>query len=140
MSEQGRGNAADVPHHGPTDERVEQVVGNLLRIGVIASAVVVFAGGLLLLLHEGRQPAPDLHEFHAEPEELRSLDGVLHQTAALRSAALIMLGLLMLIATPVARVLFSVIAFALQRDHLYVVITLIVLAVLLYSLFSGYFS
>src|SRR5215469_9840550 len=113
MSEQGRGNAADVPQHGLTDERVEQVVGNLLRIGVIVSAVVVLIGGILLLLHEGRQPAPDLHEFHAEPEELRSPAGALHQTAALRSAGVIMLGLLLLIATPVARVLFSVLAFAL---------------------------
>lgn len=140
MSEQGRGKAADVPQHGLTDERVEQVVGNLLRSGVIASAVVVFVGGILLLLDEGRQPAADLHEFHPKSPELRSPAGILRQTAALDSAGVIMLGLLLLIATPVARVLFSVVAFALQRDYLYVFFTLVVLAVLLYSLFSGYFS
>ncbi len=51
-----------------------------------------------------------------------------------------MLGLLLLIATPVARVLFSIFAFGLQRDFLYVLFTVVVLLVLLYSLFGGYFS
>jgi uncharacterized membrane protein len=140
MSEHARANASDVPHHGLTDERVEQVVGNLLRIGVIGSALVVLAGGMMLLFQEGRQPAPDLHQFREEPDELRSVVGVLRQTAQLSSSGVIMLGLLLLIATPVARVLFSVIAFAWQRDYLYVFFTVLVLAVLLYSLFSGYFS
>jgi uncharacterized membrane protein len=47
------------------------------------------------------------------------------------------LGLLLLIATPVARVAFSVIGFALEKDWMYVVITLIVLALLIYSLSSS---
>ena len=140
MSEPARANTPNVPHHGLSDERVEQIVGNLLRIGVIASAIVVLAGGLFFLWCGGRLPAPDLHEFRTEPEELRSPAGILRQTVALHSSGVIMLGLLLLIATPVARVLFSVIAFALQRDFLYVLFTLIVLTVLLYSLFSGYFS
>jgi len=50
---------------------------------------------------------------------------------------LIQLGLLLLIATPVARVAFSVVAFAMQRDRLYVAVALIVLAVLMYSLMGG---
>jgi uncharacterized membrane protein len=48
----------------------------------------------------------------------------------------IQLGILVLIATPVARVLFSMLGFALERDWMYVVITAIVLALLLYSLIS----
>ena len=127
-------------HPGPSEERVEQVMGNLLRIGVIASAVVVFLGGLLYLIHDGRRPKPDLHEFQAQPEELRNLAGIVRQAAVLNPLGLIMLGLLLLIATPVARVIFSVAAFVLQRDFLYVLFTILVLAVLLYSLFSGYLS
>jgi uncharacterized membrane protein len=130
---------SEQPHHpGPSDERVEGIIGNLLRIGVILSALVVFAGGLLYLLREGRQRAPDFGTF--TPEELRSPGDILHESAQLHSLGLIMLGLLLLIATPVARVIFSVAAFALQRDYLYVIFTLIVLSVLLYSLFSGYLS
>lgn len=125
-------------HPGPSDERVEGVIGTLLRIGVITSAVVVFLGGMLYLMRDGRQPAPDLHQF--EPEDLCSPFHILGEAAALHPLGLIMLGLLLLIATPVARVIFSVAAFALQRDHMYVLFTLLVLSVLLYSLFSGYFS
>jgi uncharacterized membrane protein len=63
---------------------------------------------------------------------------IVQQASDLRGRGLIQLGLLLLIATPVARVIFSVFAFARQRDATYVLITLIVLAVLVYSLFSGY--
>lgn len=126
--------------HGPTDERVEQVLGNLLRIGVIVSALVVAWGGLLFLIDDGRQPTPRFQEFQPQPEVLRNPLAISRKAMALDPRGLIMLGLLLLIATPVARVLFSVVAFALQRDHLYVLFTLLVLAVLLYSLFSGYLS
>jgi uncharacterized membrane protein len=47
---------------------------------------------------------------------------------------IIQLGLLFLIATPVARVVFSIFAFSVQRDRLYVVVTLTVLAILMFSL------
>jgi uncharacterized membrane protein len=50
---------------------------------------------------------------------------------------IIQLGLLLLVAAPVTRVIFSVATFALQRDWTYVVITLIVLAALGYSLLGG---
>ena len=73
----------------------------------------------------------------AERESLRSpadvLRGALHGDAR----AIIECGLVLLIATPVARVLFSVVAFALEKDRLYVVLTLIVFLILLYSLFGG---
>jgi uncharacterized membrane protein len=52
----------------------------------------------------------------------------------MRSRGLVQLGLLLLVATPVARVVLSVFAFARQRNPTYVVLTLIVLAVLIYSL------
>jgi uncharacterized membrane protein len=53
------------------------------------------------------------------------------------AAAVIQFGLLLLIATPVARVVFSAIAFAVERDKLYVAFTLTVLAILTYSLMGG---
>ena len=54
-----------------------------------------------------------------------------------RGRGVIQLGLLLLIATPIARVAFSVVGFALERDRMYVVFTLIVLAILLYSLLGS---
>ncbi len=127
-------------HRGLSDERVDGIISDLLRIGVIASAVIVFSGGILYLVSDGSKPAPDLQEFHKQPEKLRNPIHIVREAVSLRVLGLIMLGLLLLIATPVARVIFSVAAFALQRDYLYVLFTLLVLSVLLYSLFSGYLS
>ena len=123
-----------------SDERVEGVIGNLLRFGVLLSAFVVLIGGASYLIRDGRNPAPDLHQFPGPPEEPPSLFHIVGASARGSSLDLILLGLLLLIATPVARVIFSVAAFGLQRDYLYVSFTLVVLAVLLFSLFYGYFS
>jgi uncharacterized membrane protein len=124
-----------VPSPNPwTDYQVEQVLGNLLRIGVITAAVLVLAGGIVYLVHEGNKP-PDYREFKGVAPDLRSPIGIVDDALEFKSSGLIQLGLLVLIATPVARVIFSVFAFLWQRDFTYVIITLIVLVVLLYSLF-----
>ncbi len=116
-----------------TDVRVENVIGVLLRVGVSTAAVLVFLGGLWYLVRHGRE-MPSFHVFTGEPAEYRSVPGVLGGLLRPHGRALIQLGLLVLIATPIARVVFSVWAFAREGDRTYVVITLIVLAVLLYSL------
>jgi uncharacterized membrane protein len=118
-----------------TDEQVEQVIGNLLRYGVLTAALVTLAGGVLFLIRHGGEPA-DHHLFKGEPADLRTVSGVVRDTLAGSSRGLIQLGLLLLIATPVGRVVFSVYAFLRERDWLYVVVTLFVLAVLLFSLFG----
>jgi uncharacterized membrane protein len=77
---------------------------------------------------------PDYRVFRGEPSDLRNVSGIVTGAVAWHSRGLIQLGLLLLIAVPVARVAFSVVAFALQRDRTYVVVTMIVLAVLLYGM------
>ncbi len=119
-----------------TDERVETVIGNLLRAGVIIAALVVFGGGVHYLFQYGGI-RPDYRVFRGEPSDLRTLSGIAEDALGLHSRGLIQLGLLLLIATPVARVAFSIFAFFRQRDNTYVILTLIVLAILLYSLLSG---
>ncbi len=119
-----------------SDEQIEGIVGNLLRIGVLMAAILVLAGGIFYLIRYGPTP-PDYRLFRGEPKELRSLPGILMDALALDSRGMIQLGLLLLIATPVARVIFSVVAFALQRDLTYVIVTSIVLALLLYCLSGG---
>src|SRR5689334_24166563 len=99
-----------------TDEGVEQVIGNLLRAGVIVSALVVFGGGVRYLLHEGGAPVRDRSAFEEGPPYLRSPIRIIQHALQGDDRALIQFGLLLLIATPVARVLFSVFAFALERD------------------------
>lgn len=119
-----------------TDENVENVMGNLLRAGVITAALVVLLGGIVYLVRYGTTHV-DHRVFHGEPADLRSPIGIVDEAIVFRSRALIQLGVLLLIATPLARVVFSVFAFARQRDGVYVVITLVVLVVLCFSLFWG---
>jgi uncharacterized membrane protein len=118
------------------DEKVDQLLGTLLRYGVLLAALVGFLGGVLYLAQHGGTSA-DHSVFRGEPPELRSVRGVVGAALRGRGDALIQLGLLCLIATPVARVLMSLVAFLRQRDWAYVVITAIVLSVLAYSLFLG---
>src|SRR5579885_2495729 len=116
------------------EERMDEWMGRLLQAGVTLAAALVLTGGVLYLL---RHPTPmDYRQFHGEPQDLRSIRGILADAKALNGRGLIQLGLLVLIATPVARVVYSVAAFAARRDWKYVVITLIVLGLLCYSLFG----
>lgn len=119
-----------------SDFRIEQTVGNLLRFGVILAAVVVAAGALMFLIHHGGEP-PQYKIFRGEPSDLRHVGGIVTDAFSGHSRGLIQLGLLLLIATPVARVIFSIFGFALERDRAYVLITLIVLGVLGFSLAGG---
>ena len=116
--------------------RIEQIVGNLLRNGVILAAAVVTAGAVLFLWRHGGE-IPEYGIFHGEPSRLRHLGGIATEAFSGRARGLIQLGLLLLIATPVARVVFSVVGFALERDRAYVLITLFVLGVLVFSLAGG---
>lgn len=121
---------------GWTDQRVEVIIGNLLRAGVLLAAAVVLVGAAVYLVRHG-SAAPHYAVFRGEPTDLRTPSGVIADAVALRGRGIIQLGLLLLLATPVARVAFSVFAFAMERDRLYVVVTLIVLAVLVFSLAGG---
>jgi uncharacterized membrane protein len=77
---------------------------------------------------------PDYGVFRGEPANLCTVSGIVPEALSFHPRGIIQLGLLLLIATPVARVAFSVLAFAWQRDRTYVIVTLIVLVILLYSL------
>jgi len=119
-----------------TDRKVEDLVGNLLRAGVLVSALVVLVGAVVYLARHGGDPA-DYRVFHGEPNQLRIIPGVLREAFSFQGRGIIQLGLLLLIATPVARVALSIVGFAAERDRMYVSFALIVLAILFYSLFGS---
>ncbi len=122
--------------HGIGEKRFESLIGTMLRVGVILAAGLVFVGGVLYLVKFGGVK-PDYRIFRGGASDLRFMHAIVVDAAARRSRGLIQLGLLILIATPVARVAFSVIAYISERDWLYTAITLLVLAILLYSLTSA---
>jgi uncharacterized membrane protein len=119
-----------------SDQKLERILGNLLRAGVMVSGAVVLAGGILYLFRHG-SAVPHYRVFNGEPSELRHVSRLVSEALALQGRGLIQFGLLLLVATPVARVLFSLVGFAIQRDRTYVAVTLIVLAVLIYGLSGG---
>ncbi|MEH2296313.1 DUF1634 domain-containing protein [Nostoc sp.] len=77
--------------------------------------------------------------FRGEPAEFRTPSGVKTSILSGHNRGIIQLGLLLLIATPVVRVIFSLLAFVRLKDYTYVIVTLIVLLGLIYSLIGGNF-
>ena len=123
-------------HHSLDDRGIEIMIGNLLRAGVLIAAAVVVIGAVIYLSQYALQPA-NFSVFRGEAAALRTLPAIVRGAMRLHGKSVIQFGLLLLIATPIARVVFSVIGFADERDYLYVALTLIVLAVLLYSLIGS---
>jgi uncharacterized membrane protein len=118
------------------DQRMDQIMAVLLRSGVLLAASLIFIGGIVYLSRHDL-PTINYRVFQGEPQELRTVGGILREAVKFHGRGFIQLGLLVLIATPVARVLFSVFAFVYEKDWTYVAITMIVLALLCYSLFGG---
>lgn len=120
----------------PTDQDVDISVAKMLRFGITLAAIVVFSGGVLYLRHPW-SPTPNYSHFHAAGPELSTISGIFSGLLHLHPKSIIQFGLLLLIATPVARVVFCVIGFARQKNRLYVLVSSIVLLVLIYSLSKG---
>jgi len=116
-----------------TDERSAQIIGTLLRAGVGLSVLIVGIGAILYLIRHGAE-WPDYRSFRNEPADLRGIVGIFKGAVSLQARPFIQCGLVLLLLTPVARVAFSVFAFAAQRDWTYVIVTLIVLAILVLSI------
>lgn len=116
------------------DRRMDTIMGRLLQAGVLLASTTVLVGGILYL-NAHAEMRPDYRTFRGEPDGLRSPSGLLHLLSTGEPAAILQLGILLLIATPIARVIFAVIGFAIERDRLYVLVSLIVLGVLTLSLF-----
>lgn len=119
-----------------TDQQMDGIIGTILRVGVLISALAVLVGGVFYLKHFGFSQ-PNYQVFNGEPTELCHIPGIIRDALSFHARGIIQFGLLLLIATPIVRVAFSIIAFACQRDRVYVMVTLIVLALLLFSLTGG---
>lgn len=122
----------DAPHKAD-DKHFDEMISVLLRTGVIVSSVVVLIGGVLYLVQSGMLK-PVYKPFHREPQNLRGLGEIIRGIFTLNPRNWIQFGLLLLVATPVARVALCVITFVKEKDRTYIVLTLIVFCVLLFGL------
>jgi uncharacterized membrane protein len=130
--------ATDAPQHEP--KWVDTAISNLLRGGVLLSIAVILIGLVFTFVHHPQYITSmrDLGRLTSSGTVYpHTVSNVVSQIAKARGQAMVMLGLLLLMATPVARVAFSIVAFAIERDRLYVVITSVVLTLLLFSFAIG---
>lgn len=118
------------------DKNMQVIIGNLLRWGVLLATVVVAIGGAIYLYRHGSE-LPDYGTFHGQPRTFRTISGITGGVLEGRGRAIIQLGILILIATPVVRVAFSIIGYLVEKDYLYTAITALVLGIILFSMFGG---
>lgn len=122
---------------------MELFIGKLLRYGVMLSCGITLFGGLIYLIQNHGlsiahyKPVPDDQPFPGVDHYLRELTTILPRVLDLDGAAIIQLGVCVLIATPILRVAFSVIGFLIEKDYMYVVITLIVLFIIVANMLLG---
>lgn len=119
------------------DHDIEVIVGTLLRYGVMTASIIVLLGGVYFLIQHGQSPVPSYHHFVGESIGYTTFTGIVDGASALQAKAIVQLGVMVLIATPILRILFSLIGFTLEKDKLYIGITLLVLCVILLSTFGG---
>lgn len=118
------------------DKDMQLIIGWLLRIGVSASMLVVLFGGILYIYRHGHSH-PDYKTFKGVPGFVHPAN-IIPSILQFKGQAMIQAGIILLIATPVLRVIFSAIGFILEKDRLYTVISIIVLLVILFSMLSGH--
>jgi uncharacterized membrane protein len=111
------------------DSDLETVIGQLLRYGVLLSSIIVAAGGLVYLVRHGSEP-PLYRQFNGEPAKMKNIGPLWQAVLRGEGRPLIQLGLLVLVATPIARIVLSIFGYLLEKDYLYVAITAIVLVVI----------
>jgi uncharacterized membrane protein len=136
-----------MPAEAPMDqvERAELYLSYLLRGGVLLSAAIIIIGIAMMfaIQHQSSYVSPSLSGLTSYPPRLNSvtidtsITDIRTGLAQGDPDAVISLGLVVLIATPIMRVAASVFLFLMQRDYVYVLMTLFVLIVLLTSFALG---
>ena len=119
--------------HQIKDRDIEKIMGGLLRYGVLTSAIIVLTGAIFYLCQHGFD-SPQYRRFLGEPKRITEFKEVWRSALQGRGRSIIQMGLFFLIATPIARIIFSVVGYLLEKDYLYVIITIIVLSIILYNL------
>lgn len=118
------------------DKDIQVILGTLLRAGVIISMSIVLIGGAIFLIHN-KGAITDYKVFKPELNKFSSIVAIFKGVATFQGDAIVQFGILMLIFTPIARIVFAIFSFLIERDYLYVLIGFIILAIITISLNGG---
>ena len=119
------------------DRDLQKIIGTLLRIGVVSASIIAFIGGVIYLSVHGMESMPDYSKFHSEPAIYTTFSGIINGAFSFNARGIMQLGVVVLIMTPIMRIICSLFSFAIEKDRMYVVITFVVLCVILFSMFAG---
>ena len=122
---------------GWSDHDVDLMISNILRVGLTAATAVLILGTIIHIVTPEHAPQATWHTFAGEPAMLSTIPGIIEGTLHGNGLAIMELGVLLLLATPFLRVAFAAYAFGKQHDKVYVLISLAVLALLIYGVISG---
>jgi uncharacterized membrane protein len=120
-----------------SEQQLETLLSNLLKYGVLIASFVVFLGGILYLSNHGYEPA-QYHIFRGKSSYFCSPMDIIQAISSGSELAIIQLGILILVAVPILRVIISFVTFLIWRQFSYVIITFLVLATISYSIFTAY--
>ncbi len=119
------------------DTDMQALIGWILRIGVLVSMLIAVAGGIIYLLRHGHEHISYV-QFKGVPEFIHTPQGIWNGILELRGRAIIQAGIVLLVFTPVLRVIVSGIGFVFEKDYLYTGISAIVLLVIIISALTGH--
>lgn len=120
-----------------TDRDISLLVGQILRIGVLIASTILIIGAILYLIVHGQEPVPNYRLFASEPSSNTTIPGIIKGVLTGSVPQIIQLGVLVLICTPILRVVGSLLGFVIEKDRLYIGITSMVLFVIIFSILSG---
>ncbi|WP_421946188.1 DUF1634 domain-containing protein [Pedobacter sp.] len=118
------------------EKDIQVLLGTLLRAGVIISMSIVLVGGVIFLIHNNGA-ITDYKVFTPELSKFSSITEIFAGLLTMQGDAIVQFGVLMLIFTPIARIIFAIFSFSLEKDYLYVLIGFIILAIIAISLSGG---
>ena len=116
---------------------MNELIGNTLRIGVFAACIIALLGGIYYLATTSGHPVPDYTTFHKGAVSYTTFEGIVRGAFSLSATEWMQLGVVVLMLTPIMRVVLSLVDFSIQRDWLYAAITAIVLVVIIVNSLVG---
>ncbi|WP_060872586.1 DUF1634 domain-containing protein [Myroides odoratus] len=121
-----------------TDNQLQSIIGNVLRYGVLSALTVTLLGGIILLAKDSQQMVSFSTFVEKDQNLFVVFKTILQGIKDWNGESIIFLGILLLFLTPALRLLLSLFSFILEKDAMYVVITLIVIAVIILSVSFGF--
>lgn len=116
---------------------MQQLIGNALRIGVTTACIIALVSGIYYLIAHGAEPVPNYKVFTHEPQSYTTFGGIISGVLQFQAKNWIQLGVIVLMLTPIVRIILSLIDFARERDWLYVSITAIVFLIIIANSVGG---